>query len=129
MSARKFNVDINKMAKKLDLAVGVVTTKLALDGFKKLVEFTPADTGRARASWSIKTGSPSNRIPKPKDYYPDPPEPQVTFDGTKSVFLTSALDYMRFLDQGSSKQAPVGIVILALAELEAEAEFILGQNL
>ena len=50
------------------------------------------------------------------------------FDGTKSVFITSALDYIKYLDQGSSQQAPAGMVNITIAELEAEVEFITENN-
>jgi len=123
-NVRKFQSDLEAFAEKIDTDIGVVVTKLALDAWAGITERTPVDTGRARASWTIKESEPSDFIPD-KGASEQPTEPVAQFDGTDSVFITSALDYVRYLEDGSSKQAPAGMIEVTLAELEAEVEFIL----
>ena len=80
-----------------------------------LVLGTPVDTGRARAAWQVSFGSPNLNIP---------PESEVDKPGNNTLaknrrrilefrvggemFLSNAVPYIGFLDQGSSKQAPEG---------------------
>jgi hypothetical protein len=41
--------------------------------------------------------------------------------------LLQKYDYMQYLEQGSSQQAPAGMVDLTLAEIEVEIENIIAQ--
>jgi len=130
MSAKEFQADIQKLADKLDVSVGIVTTKLALEAWTRITERTPVDTGRARASWSIKEGEPASGTPEEGEDHLEPDPPGLKpFSGKHSVFITSALDYIRYLEEGSSQQAPAGMIAITLAELEAEAEAIINSDL
>lgn len=125
-NVRRFQADLKKLAEKANLALGVVVTKIAMDAWEGLTMRTPVDTGRARASWTIKEGSPSDTVPAGGDYgAPSPPE--AVFEGDESIFITSGLDYIQYLEDGSSSQAPTGMVLVTLAELEAEAANVINQ--
>jgi len=122
-----FNVDLDQFAKKLNVKLETAVQRLALDAFNRLTKRTPVDTGRARASWTIATGKASDRIPGEGKQEPKgDASAAASIDGTEQVFITSALDYMKYLEKGSSKQAPVGMVAITLAEIEAEIEIILA---
>lgn len=150
-----FHGDLAKFSKLLDVAPKVVMQRLVLDLHTRISKRTPVDTGRARASWDVKEGSTSSYIPpatkgtvagkgktkvgkglagnalgagalsggKAKDVGGE----IAAITGTRPVFITSALDYMQYLEKGSSKQAPAGMVRLSLAEVEIEVEDIIGQ--
>ncbi len=152
---RAFEVDLQAFAKKLDLAPKIVVIRITLDLFRRITKRTPVDTGRARASWDVKVGAPSEYVPpeskgsvagtgktrlgtglagnklgtgalsggSTKDIGAE----VANIDGTQVVFITSNLDYMQYLEEGSSKQAPSGMVLLSIAELEVEIESILDQ--
>ncbi len=124
-----FNFDISKFAKKLDIAPEVVTVRIVLDLFVRLTKRTPVDTGRARASWDIKVGASSDYLPEVGTYAgaKDVTGEISSIDGKQIVFVTTSLDYMKYLEEGSSSQAPAGMVLLSLAELEVELENILDQ--
>jgi hypothetical protein len=124
-----FNFDITKFAKKLDLAVEVVTVRIVLDLFTRITKRTPVDTGRARASWDIKVGVSSDYLPEAGKYAgaKDVSGEVEKIDGKQIVFISTSIDYMKYLEEGSSQQAPAGIVLLSLAELEVELENILDQ--
>lgn len=150
-----FEADLDKFAKVMDIAPAVVTRQIVTDLHGRISKRTPVDTGRARASWDVKQGSPSSYVPpitagkvagksnaklgkglagnalgagaltggKAKDISAE----VATIDGTAPVFITTALDYVQYLENGSSKQAPAGMVRLSIAEVEIEIESILEQ--
>lgn len=150
-----FDADLDKFAKVMDIAPAVVTRQIVADLHGRISKRTPVDTGRARASWDVKQGSPSSYVPpitagsvagkgktklgkglagnalgagassggKAKDIGKE----LATIDGTAPVFITTALDYVQYLENGSSKQAPAGMVRLSIAEVEIEIESILDQ--
>lgn len=154
-SLKAFDVDLKKFADKLGIAIQIVMIRITLDLFRRITKRTPVDTGRARASWDVKQGTPSSFVPperkksvagkgktrlgtglggeklgtgalsggKAKDVSSE----IADIDGTKVVFITTNLDYMVYLEQGSSKQAPAGMVLLSIAEIEIEIENILDQ--
>lgn len=150
-NVKAFQADLKKFAKVIDVNLGIVVTKIALDVFTRITKRTPVDTGRARASWAISQGSPSGMVPPVGAYGKKTKTNELTsgltgatlgtsaqgstasgdisgaegIDGTKSVFVTTALDYVQFLEKGSSKQAPAGMVEIILAEVEVEIEFII----
>lgn len=153
---KAFDADLNGLAKLLDVKLEIVVRRVVLDLFTRVTKRTPVDTGRARASWDVKIGSPSAWVPpeskvsvagkgrtrlgkgiagnklgsgalsggKAKDVSGE----VSAIDGTKIVFITTNLDYMEYLEAGSSKQAPIGMVTISIAEIEVEIESILELN-
>lgn len=146
----RFEADLEGFAEKLGEDIGKVTRRIVADAHRRVSLRTPVDTGRARASWDVKTGSPSGWIPPENEATetagtmgsapqatpgkpPSEPGPKDIgdvlgkIDGTEVVFITSNLDYVQVLEGGSSQQAPAGMVMLTIAELEVEIEDIIGQ--
>lgn len=84
---------------------------------------TPVDTGFARASWHIGINAPvePHQPPDNPDRATTPLDPVYTFvqlqavRGGDVVYLSSNTIYMRFLEFGSSAQAPNGFIRLTLA--------------
>lgn len=129
-SLMTFNADLEAFAKKIDLAPKVVVQRITADLHNRITQRTPVDTGRARASWDVKEGAPSEYLPAPGEKNgPDPSATIASIDGKQPVFITTALDYVQYLEAGSSQQAPAGMVALSLAEVEAEIEAIIGDPL
>jgi len=133
-SCLALEADLEKFAKLMDIAPAVMTQRLALDIHGRISMRTPVDTGRARASWDLKEGSPSSyQPPEPAKGSKGTSTPKsvtaeaATITGKQIVFVTTALDYPRYLEQGTSKQAPAGMVLITLAEVELEIESIIGQ--
>jgi hypothetical protein len=124
-----FDVDLAEFAKKIGLAPKLIVQRITLDLFGRITKRTPVDTGRARASWDIKEGSPSSFTPPAgaSKGTADVTAAIGGLDGEKVVFITSTLDYMQYLEKGSSKQAPSGMVLLSIAEIEIEIEYLMSQ--
>lgn len=152
---QRLDVDLRKFAEVLDIKIELVMIRITLDLFRRITKRTPVDTGRARASWDAKVGTPSTWIPPEKKKSvagkgktrlgtgldgaklgsgaasggkaKDISGTIADIDGTKIVWITTNLDYMQYLEKGSSKQAPAGMVLLSIAEVEIEIENILAQ--
>lgn len=133
MAVFTLDVAVAKFAEKINLGVATVVRKIAVDLHTKITKRTPVDTGRARASWMLTEGAPSDVAPDASAFpkgktAPAPPTPDVAaIDGKKSVFIVSNLIYIEPLENGHSKQAPAGMVAVSLAEVKAEIEQTIQQ--
>lgn len=117
----KFNRDLVRFSNKLELNLTVVTRKLAIDLFTSIVRRTPVDTGRARVSWNINAGRPDLDV-APKGRYPENQALAKIGDlgaGTpfSAIYITNNLPYITVLEDGSSTQAPNGMVKVSLQSL------------
>jgi len=84
------------------------------------VNATPFDTGRAKANTIVTIGSPSDEASRP----PDPSGRAAITQGQQAaanfklgggaIFITNNLEYIVFLDEGSSAQAPEGMSAQAM---------------
>lgn len=115
-----FAVNVDAFVRRAKAAPGIVVRKAALEIHRDIVLGTPVDTGRARASWGVGL----NR-------YGDLTVTTVDKDGTKtihraaaalasyrpgdSIWIGSALPYIVPLEYGHSRQAPAGMVRIAIA--------------
>ena len=98
-----------------------VVAALATNCVAELTERTPLDTGWARANWIPSLGAPVVTVSGDPKRVSDT-EKQAGLaamlaykleDG--SAFVSNPVPYIRFLDGGSSSQAPAGFVRAAIA--------------
>lgn len=130
-----FDAGLEQFAKVLDIAPRVVMRRIVLDVHTRITNRTPVATGRAKASWDVKNGTPSNFIPpitvgkvNPASAAGKDVSNQIaSITGTMPVYITTAIDYMKYLENGSSQQAPAGMVRISMAEIEIEIEDIIAQ--
>lgn len=141
-----FEADIGAFAKLLERRVDTVLQRIALDLMGRIILRTPVDTGRARSSWDLSIGAPSEWVPPEREGKGKKTVAGQTFTmnanaggsvdakalatatgitATQPVFIVSNLDYIEALENGHSKQAPVGMVVISLAEVESEIELLL----
>ena len=119
---RQFEKDLNDFSAQLNVAVEKVVIKIALDLHAKISRRNPVDTGRSRASWDIKEGSPSDFLPPEGTYRGAKPQDGSKLTGRTITFVTSAVHYVEYLEKGSSKQAPAGMIDISLAEVYVEID-------
>lgn len=124
---QKFSAQLDAFAEKIKVAPEKVQKKVAIDLWSSITRRTPVDTGRARANWFLSVGAPTQRLdPYPgakTGEVPEPPLPDVTnVDGYKSVFIINNLPYIEALEHGHSKQAPNGMVRLAIQSAQLRIE-------
>lgn len=93
---------------------------------KSIVERTPVDTGRARGNWFPTLGTPSTKVTESEDYPSDDAivgravQKLGSHKLGQSFYLTNNLPYIQKLENGSSTQAPVGMVEVTVNEFQRE---------
>lgn len=120
MKGFTFGADLHAFAKAIEVDLDTVHERVVYDIHNRVTERTPVDTGRARAAWQITVGEPSTFIMPEGVYGPPPPPPMPAMSIKDVVYITNNVPYIEYLEDGSSKQAPAGMVALSLAEIEAE---------
>lgn len=124
-----FEASLKQIAERINQSPALVRKKVCFDLFESIVAKTPRDTGRAAASWNMTDNAP--------DYSskPEAEEPNM-YQGAEAAsqsakfadpfgatHIANGLPYIVPLEFGhSSKQAPNGMVRIALAELEAHLQ-------
>lgn len=132
---RKFNKDLAKFSKAIEVDVGVVVKKTALEVYKGVTEKTPVDTGYARASWNIGARiDPS--VEKRRDFLTSNQARARAINLSKAAavsagkpeeiyYITNNVPYIEYLERGSSKQSR-HMVIRTLNEVAANIKALLG---
>lgn len=99
---------------------------IALEFTGRTVDKTPVDTGRARANWNVSVARPN---PGNDEALTSVDQPRVTAQNTANAegwnamtgtpaFLANGLPYIESLEDGSSAQAPQGMVKVTIAEIK-----------
>lgn len=121
----KFNLP-NEKSMKERLARGYRARRnfLVAELFSSLVYITPVKTGKARGGWQISIGSPPSSDVERLD---QTGERTVLSELTNlrgaspfsNVYISNLTPYINSLEDGSSTQAPTGIVKVALPAFRA----------
>lgn len=128
-SVREFGRGLDRFSRKLEIDVNTLKRKLSFDIFSSIVAKTPFDEGRARSSWNINYGQPDTSVPDEVKDAMTKSQATVTAISKLSrfkddnnpyspIFITSSLVYMPPLEDGSSDQAPNGMVALTMEEVQ-----------
>jgi hypothetical protein len=125
-SANEFSIDLKKFGKLSREQAQTIFRKIALDLDSRIVYSTPVDTGRARGNWIPSIGSPSSAVNE-ELYSHTGASTVAVLDGVVAsavlgdiIWMANNLDYIGELEQGSSRQAPQGMVTVNVA---ATADF------
>lgn len=128
MDTRDFEIQLDAFRDEdIPEAMFDLMRSVMLTGLTSLVLMTPVDTGRARGNWIVTLGAATYR-------YEDSFDPSGSGSLAKGlsttaelkanpfalVFLQNNLPYIEALEDGSSTQAPNGMVTVTIAKLESE---------
>ena len=106
---------VNRVNNRMDTVIRNSTIEL----FGRVVKMTPVDTGRAKGNWQCTVGSPAtdeiDRLDKSGSTVMAEVKQNVPKAGNV-VWLANNVPYIRALEYGHSKQAPEGMVRIAVAE-------------
>lgn len=127
INVKEFNKKLEHFAKVLvPQQVVLVQKKVALDLFTRIIVKTPVDTGRARGNWQITINAPATGVIEVTGGKSSGDEALTkgskkisSVKGFVTIFITNNVDYIGFLEEGSSDQAPKGMVALSIAEVSA----------
>lgn len=119
----EFNAELERFGRRVVPEQHLALQKrIALDLLRRIVFKTPVDTGRARGNWQTSTGEGNNRALERLD----PSGNNALAQGVSAVSaaqpyglitIFNNVEYIRFLEMGSSRQAPTGMVAVSLAEV------------
>ncbi len=116
VSARRWALNLQEFGERSEEQATQIFRKVVLDLDYKVVLGTPVDTGRARGNWYPSINVPSEA----QDLDATDKSGQMALDRINTViadlklgqtaWLTNNLRYIVFLENGWSKQAPLGMV-------------------
>lgn len=130
-----------------------VQKKIVLMALRRVVEMTPVDTGRARGGWLVSINKPSSeKVEDFKEVQPEErliineleggrkEAPLLNKTGDEVVkkglavlaglrpmqvvWISNNVDYIEFLEEGHSQQAPAGMVAITVAKIQASLQEI-----
>jgi len=135
--ASDFSAKIKKFSDKSKLSVRTIMRKVALDAYTGVVRKSPVDTGRFRGNWNVALAVPDTSTndkkphPKRKPGERVPKRPRQDGDGWAraiaalagakpgiTIFITNNLPYAVYLENGSSRQAPAGMLGITVEEVK-----------
>jgi len=137
-TAQEFNALVDEFAQDLmPQQVTLLQKKVALELLRQVVFRTPVDTGRARGNWQTCVGQAGEAevilVPLP-DHTPYDASPPIDVAGAdaltagmnalkslgnwQTVFIFNNVPYIIYLEDGTSRQAPWGMLRLSLLSLE-----------
>ncbi len=134
----QFGRELDTFAKQTDLDHSELVVRFALLAGGRMVMRTPYDTGRARASWNASLDKANRKTERKRAKFPQYADPQnalklfqeefastlhgyLARTGAKPpIYIVNRLRYVPFLERGTSKKAPQGMVRITLAEMESK---------
>lgn len=131
---RRFEQDLKRFDDHVKNRIKVFVKKISFDLFNAIVTKTPVDTGRAAASWAMSESVMGDYV-----HPPIVPGSELSREQAVEMALSHMVDinkpfgvwyiydnvvYITFLENGTSKQAPMGMIRLSLAEIETEMAFL-----
>lgn len=126
-NAVDFAKSVTALSEKLNDSVEKGIRKACIDLYRAIVEKTPVDTGRAKASWGLTTYHANDSKNDPDGYSIN--EIATIIDANvkgfdfsvhdDQVIIYNNLEYIEYLENGTSQQAPQGMVAISLSEFTA----------
>ncbi len=124
-SLQKFSLDLDRaFDKKVIEPTLALQKKVSLEALRRVIEKSPVLTGRFRGNWQVAVGvrptgelevadtTGSNTLSKGS-------RPITSLDDLDTIYIVNNLPYAEKLDQGSSQQAPAGMIAVTVAEINA----------
>lgn len=134
--SRDYDLQVGKVMKILDIRGEMVVKKIATDIWAGITRRNPVDTGYSRAAWNIGIDKPNDSTPGKYDKNIQVPPPD---QGRKTeplnhaklldqqTFITNAVEYVPYLEGGSSQQAPAGMVLVTVEAVVTELNQFIEQ--
>ena len=144
----QFSADLEKFSQVMDIDLETMLKAVAFKLFDKFIRRTPVDTGRARGSWTMQEHRPDPSVLPENTNISNGQATQTALASTVTklsspytiLYLSNNLPYIVVLEFGEygegpktsggfSLQAPLGMVRVSLAEVEAEISAEIGARI
>jgi len=128
-----FNKDIEAFKNKAEKAASAIVRGSFLAIVGKIIVRTPVDTGRLRGNWITTVNNPSTRQLSDKDKSGRKAvgfakETSKAFKLGESLFMVNNLPYVGPIENGSSQQAPSGMVKVSILGLQGVVSALARKN-
>jgi len=125
-NAAGFSRSLMDMADYVEGSIEKVIRKACIDLYRRIVERTPVDTGRAKVNWAL-SAYESDYVIGDGEYSSTDIASMINSNVSEftaeliedQVIIYNNLEYIEPLENGTSDQAPAGMVSLSLVEFEA----------
>lgn len=113
-----FTSDIEKFKDKVEVATEKTFRGSILEIFASIIRRTPVKTGRARGNWQASLNRYANLaiFAKPVAAITRARTTASKAKTSDTVYMVNNLPYIKELEEGSSLQAPAGMVRVTIAE-------------
>ncbi len=143
VNLKEFNRVLKKFSSEVVIdKLRLIQKKIVLTALQRVVEKTPVRTGRARGNWQVTINKLASGVVDNSNWEKKRKKKELTKDGYQPlnkddhdainkgiaaikdlppfciVYISNNLDYIEFLENGSSEQAPEGMVATTIAELK-----------
>lgn len=116
-----FTAELDQIAQRIKADNERLFRAVGIELFNRVISKTPVDTGRLRGNWQASTGRPASGTLENTSE-------NMARDGANrtaaklelndTAYLTNNLPYAVTIEEGSSTQAPEGMVKTSLGEME-----------
>lgn len=114
---------MDRLVEKSKARVDVVVRRTVVELFTTVVKRSPVLTGRFRANWNVSFGTPTLTVTDKTDKSLATANRVVktvsTLPTSGVIYLANGLPYAGRLENGSSQQAPYGMVKVAVAQFDS----------
>lgn len=128
VNSKQFFKELDQFEDELRRSAEAAVRKTVKKLYNNIVTRTPVDTGYAKSNWKFTLGSArGNLLPRPSRKFYGPPSQMfltsIPFGSIITIYNNTP--YIKYLENGHSRQAPSGMVALSMVEAEAmlQSEF------
>ena len=123
MSQNTWSIPMDRLVEKSKARLDVVVRRTILELFTTVVKRSPVLSGRFRANWTVSYGTPNLTVTDNTDKSLGTANRVVktvsTLPTSGVIYLANGLPYAGRLENGSSQQAPYGMVKVAVAQFDS----------
>lgn len=122
-----FTSDLSQFRLKVEKNLEQTYRATSISLFKRVILKTPVDSGRLAANWQADIAKPAigttfSVDPSKSKTIEQATETALKANLNQSLFLVNNLPYAPSIENGSSKQAPEGMVKSAISDFKREVE-------
>lgn len=116
MATQRFTADLNRFARSIDTEFATVIKRASFNIYGGIIRKTPVNFGTAQAGWIIGVNSTPALGVSSTAKIESAKLDILDREPYSLVIIANAVPYIRFLEMGSSKKAPEGMVAITIAE-------------
>jgi hypothetical protein len=126
----ELKADLPAIATKINKSVDTVMRYASMTLYGEIIQGNPVDTGFSRANWNISLNEPNYSVRGARNANASySPQPAVVPENRQllPIYIANGVNYVVFLEEGHSKQAPNGFIRIAVERVKAQLDQFLAK--